>query len=269
MLLRNVLVAVLLLLCAARPCVCQQGAFLNGTWLLTGTWNPLHKDGPRVTLTMGAVGENLFGTGDFQVLGCGSTFTNARGKMAPDGTWAVRSLGIEISGTLPADGSSTWNGYYKASFGNGCPEASGSFSATRIESVHGTYSGLLKDTRTGADASVVFQFTTSELLAKALPQNANERSLPPGEEWYYTPVVGTVSIDGLHGLRNAECRMTERPENRMGGDLFLVGCPLSDGSRLLVSGLLRDSTASNVWFFVTLFRVGAPAQSAVGTLLRQ
>ena len=116
MILRGFLLGLAACLCFLPDCTGQVAPSLNGSWLLTGGWDPALKDGPRLTLTMGSAGEDLFGEGDYQVPGCAGTFV-VHGKLAADGTFTLTSRFISITGTFADGRFSSWTGSYKTSSG--------------------------------------------------------------------------------------------------------------------------------------------------------
>jgi hypothetical protein len=267
MILRGFLLGLAACLCFLPDCTGQVAPSLNGSWLLTGGWDPALKDGPRLTLTMGSAGEDLFGEGDYQVPGCAGTFV-VHGKLAADGTFTLTSRFISITGTFADGRFSSWTGSYKASFGNNCSNSSGKFIANRIKSPQGTYSGTMK-TPGGKTVTVSLRLITGVFTSKALQQNVEADMSIPTNVVHFTPVIGTLNIAGLGDMSNTEFTAIEDPNSRVFGDEFIISFPLENKSILKVAGIMKDGEASAALVMVTIFSEGKPTESAAGVLVRQ
>jgi hypothetical protein len=270
---RRFLLTLIACFCFLPECMGQNASSLNGNWLLTGGWDNPPKNGPRLTLTIGAAGEDLVAEGDYQVNGCGAGF-HVKGKLAADGAFTLTSAEVStaaphvsITGMFDRS-SSTWSGFYKTSIGDNCHDSSGKFVAQRIESPHGSYAGTLK-TANGGIVSVRLGLITGVFTSQTLRRNAEANKSLTTDEVRFTPLIGTLNIVGLGDISNAEFTAIEDVNNRVKGDEFQISFPVGNGSTLMVSGMIKDGEASAAHVMVANFGEGNGSIAATGFLARQ
>ena len=249
--------------CVVPGCLGQNYDAMDGNWLLTGEFNVSQTVAPRLTLTIGVFGENVFGEGAYGGKLCGSVF-NVQGKLAADGSFTLTSSPVSITGTFD-EGSSNWTGSYEVTCGGG---SSGKFVARRIRSPQGNYSGILY-----GGIKVSLSLTPGAFTSKASPQHVDGNGSVPVVR--FTPITGTLKIDGLGSTKDTELTAVADPNSRLAGEAFIMTFPIRPGSYVLVAGYMKDDQAHGLSVSATLYsqrtatETVKPVESTEGSLLRQ
>lgn len=248
------------------PCIGQTVASFDGSWLLTGGWDTSAQAAPRLTLTIGAAGDDLFAEGTYGMRGCGATFT-VKGKLAADRTFTLSSRFISITGTFANETPSSWAGSYETSFEGNCTNSSGKFVAKRIEAPRGIYSGVLR-TPEGKTITVSVALTAGPFTSQAVPADAKLGETPPGE-LHFTPITAALNISGLEPTIDGKLTAVGNPSNRVYGDTFNTFFLLKEGYALQLGGTVRNGEATAANVTMTMWDRGKPRISASGMLVRQ
>jgi hypothetical protein len=258
------LIAFVSCLCSASPAqgTSEDYSVLNGNWRLTGGWETPQQM-PRLTLSMGVNGNQVYGYGDLQTRGCGLSF-GVRGQIASDGTFVLNTrnppenraeyigfLSLSIRGEVPAQGSTEWTGTFTTSNGNvKCPNVSGEFVATQFPPLDGTYSGTILSTNVGSAKDTPLDISVN--MKQGIFTSVDRGSSSPEQFWYrYLPLKGTVTVSGLIDLPSKEITAIaiENFASQMMGDQFILSFRLEDGSTMRLSGVMADSSGRIVSAF--------------------
>jgi len=260
-------------LCLASP---AQGApedysVLNGSWDLAGGWEAPQQE-PRLTLSIGVDGNNVYGDGDLQVPGCGLSFSVV-GQIASDGTF-VLNIGepvgvradnntfpsLSIRGRVPAQGSTEWAGSFNtSSMGNGeCPTPSGEFVASQLPPLEGTYSGTIPfsvGSAPGSPLSISVNMTQSIPTSMDGGDSSSPEVSPATRLSHYVPLKGTITISGFTDVPSQDITLTavEDHNSRMQGDEFILFFRLEDGSLMMLAGSKTDSSGQAVLASISYF----------------
>ncbi len=241
---------------------------LNGNWLLTGTLpfiDPLNfgsgQSGFGIAMTFTTTGSQLVGGGTVQYP-CGSFTVGGsggvvNGTIAGDGSFTAQSAStlpldsLVLKGTVPAAGASTWNGSYTFIPNNtSCPQSlTGSFTATRIADVTGTYVAkapvALAPGSLGSVAqsvSLTFTFQQGVVLPGATASSPEA-------------LAGSVQIAG------STCFQTGTAAGTAGsgllGNTLVTAFTLNDGSKMQLLGDTEDAAASRLVLRDLIFSGGA------------
>ena len=273
-------------LCLASP---AQGApedysVLNGSWDLAGGWEAPQQE-PRLTLSIGVDGNNVYGDGDLQVPGCGLSFSVV-GQIASDGTF-VLNIGepvgvradnntfpsLSIRGRVPAQGSTEWAGSFNtSSMGNGeCPTPSGEFVASQLPPLDGTYSGIMPSVVGSAPStplSISVNMKQGLLTSMREGEASSPEVSPAAPASQYVPLRGTITIGGV--TEDITFRAVEDQNSRMQGDEFILFFRFKDGSSMMLTGTKTDSTGVALLASLSLFDKNQNLLvSSMGNLIRR
>ncbi|HEY0307703.1 MAG TPA: hypothetical protein VGB94_06045 [Acidobacteriaceae bacterium] len=225
---------------------------LTGNWALAG--ERATNSFPLLSAVIFVNGTDVAALGNFMVpcsnapsplIGAVGGSMGLTGTLAADGTFTLTSLvlpvgpgyspQITIKGSLPAAGSSTWNGTYSIIVTNSSSTCtanqSGSFTAQAIAPVSGTFAGTLPL----VNGSSLSTASVSTHLVQG------PASAPPGSSSTLTnafPLSGTITIQGVscftHGTSIASFT------NMIEGDHYGVEFAMDDGSTVLMTGWMTD-----------------------------
>ena len=260
-------------LCLASP---AQGApedysVLNGSWDLAGGWEAPQQE-PRLTLSIGVDGNNVYGDGDLQVPGCGLSFSVV-GQIASDGTF-VLNIGepvgvradnntfpsLSIRGRVPAQGSTEWAGSFNtSSMGNGeCPRPSGEFVASQLPQLEGNYSGTIPSfvgSAPGTPLSISVNMTQGISTSTDEGESSSPEVSPAARVSHYVPLSGTMTISGFSDVPSQDItlRAVEDHNSRMQGDEFILFFRLGDGSLMMLTGSKADPSGQTVLASISYF----------------
>jgi len=262
--------AILLLSCF----VCAQDyTAIRGNWHLTGSWDPSSSMSPRLALSIGVEGDEVFAMGGISVscpnrVGVGAALS-PRGRIAADGTFLLKGGDITVSGRVPDPGSEHWAGHYQfsASTAKGQCSAEGDFVATKLPALNGVYSGTLHLLDHSGDVTVTIEVSQGELLRL--------------DYLYWLPVQATMQLSGSGEFPSEELKTAKfPPENKdeaakagqtgicchIDGDHFIMVLAASSGEQMMLGASFVDATEQSLR--VSLENMGSK-NVAMGTLTRQ
>jgi hypothetical protein len=235
---------------------------LSGNWLLAGTipeGPPFSGSSPGLSVTLSVVDSEVIGSGTVNVFcstlpntgfGFGQGFV-VSGAVRADGTFTAQTptlpsglsaLPITISGSVPSAPGEAWTGSYTidaSQQGASCnPELKGSFTATGIAAVTGTYTGT-GTFGTGTSATPIG--VTASL------QQGGDTAAPQTSAQSSSALSGTISITGTSCFHSGTLVTPTTPALLPGdvaGDQVQADFKMDDGSQLLIVGYISDAQAS-------------------------
>jgi hypothetical protein len=222
---------------------------LNGNWNLIGNaaTNQLPALSATILVANHQVNANLVGAFACSPNSGSSLGGVLTGAVAADGSFTMTTVPesvtpqtqITITGTVPANAAGNWSGTYSivnSSQGCGVSQA-GSFTATGIAPVDGTYSGIVSNSPLGTGITVSTQISQ---LNVPVP-NPFGASFAP-----ILPLTGTIQVSGstcfTQGSTNAVGKVAVA--NQLIGSEVEIGYQMNDGSTLLIGGQLSDAAAT-------------------------
>ncbi len=232
---------------------------LNGTWLIAGTLPTLQVSAPSkepfgLTLTLDVDnGQIIAGESDFYPCGNGSAVGGAgnfaSATIAPDGTFTLQTpqfagltptVALIIQGSVPRTAGAAWTGSYSATNANaGCAPVSGTFIATPMEPVAGTYTGAGSLGAPGA--------TATPIAISVTLQQGGPASLDPPTG--ISPVNSVSALAGTISITGSPCfnsGVMSIPSGDVIGSTVGSVFTMNDGSRLLLNAGTGDTAASSV-----------------------
>ena len=249
---------------------------LNGNWLLTG--NRQSGQYPFLSTSLFVSGNQITAIGDTVSAPCGPVQFIAAGanilagEVQSDGSFQLKNAGatqssktqIVIDGKLTT--SSSWKGSYSitnASPPTGCPASqTGSFTATPIAPISGTYTGTL--------TPPLVQSKSNTLTVSLSVSQGQFSSFPisPTASFYFPSLSGTISVSGPPCSAQGISDPTLGGE--VGGDHVNATFNMSDGSRLAVNGFVSLPDQSHITA-EAYFLSGSQCNNVLyaGTLIRQ
>jgi len=267
----------LLASCGGSPTPVQQApnyAALQGNWYLFGQNSFASGDSTSASyigLAIGVSGNTIYASGDASVncsqpgSGIGGGIS-AIGEIAADGTFTLtdtsntlNSIQYTIRGTVPLNGSATWQGTYSlfnSASTIGCTfNQSGEFTATAYAAFRGNYTGTLAGPHNGGP--VVFQVSQGEPSFSFVgPFNSPVFSIP---------LSGTITVSGSPCFTSGTFTNT----GSISGDSFNISISMNDGSTLRAFGWLADPSEGALKFEGTIENGLCSQQSLGGTLYLQ
>jgi len=163
---------------------------------------------------------------------------NSDGSFSMQESPVVQGLPVAtLTGSVPANGASSWNGHLTLSNPAGsCPAAqSMDFTAVPIGNVTGTYSGMGTLEAFGSPA------TQSATFSFALQQGA---VLPGSATLDAALLFGTVSVQGLSCFLSGTISSTAG--NGVLGSEFVLQATMNDGSTAEFLGQIMDTEAQHL-----------------------
>jgi hypothetical protein len=228
-----------------NPSPSSSAASLNGNWDLTGS-QTLYQY-PYISVALAVEGNEISAQGDMMVsctnswgIATGGGF-DLSGHIAADGTFTLNessgnqnSIQLVIAGAVPPNGADAWTGSYSfsdlAGYSGCIVNQTGSFTATELAPINGTYAGAL----TGS-GNVVVSTTLTQGAVTSSPG-------PTGSPVYYLPISGTITISGSSCFTHGTSSVSTF--NRIGGDIFELNFTMDDGSQILLGGQFTSSDES-------------------------
>lgn len=237
---------ILLGLCLA--CVAQDepqpSKTIEGNWHLTGGWDPLKL--PSLAFAIGVRDSTVYGRGNLQANcsgknGTTNAYLTVEGQIASDGTFVLASskessVHVAIRGKLPVEGSTTWEGSFRAFASASPPEGlaadhtctfdvSGNFIAEAYRAFKGIYGCTVTSKSIGADLKVTTEITSGDLASVAWS--------PPHPFFYYIPLNATVTITGPSELTEGTTTSSQvsMGSNSIRGDFLQLDYAMSGGSK--------------------------------------
>lgn len=229
-------------------------AGLNGNWNLAG--DRALGQYPLLSTTLAVNGNQITGEGDVAYqcppgnVGFGvSVLLN--GLIASDGTFHLvepsfpsslppPSIQVTVDGSVPARGGTAWSGSYTitplASVGCDGVAHTDSFTATAFAPINATYSGKIVGMTFGSGSNVSMQIAQG---APKTVQRANGTSIT------LYPLSGTISVQGSSCFKHGTTTGSTFP-NYVAGDFVSLSFVMDDGSQLLTSGWLSDTSEKNL-----------------------
>jgi hypothetical protein len=233
---------------------------LTGNWLLIGS---LSNFGPPSAPGQGQVPFNLavslYVTGG-QVTGNASTAficTNSgaggaggfpAAPIAADGSFELQPLmpeaeeptvTFDVHAVAPQTAGETWSGTYTATNANkGCTPTSGAFTAVPIMPVTGTYAAAGRLSRQGSGSSTPVKMTA-----------IFEQGAPAGTVFTSTRVNSQNVLSGSIVVEGSPCFSsgTIKPMGaQVFGSFLQAEYAMNDGSTILASGYIRDTSVSTI-----------------------
>jgi hypothetical protein len=268
----------------------QSFANLNGNWRITGKQE--RNQYPLLSATLTVVGNRIIGAGWYDVI-CTTKMSerfdgniNFIGQIDSDGSFSLSSdtsgndFPVLIKGTAPKAGSKTWNGSYTFNippykpmganpYGNCRSPQAGSFVATAIPPLNGTYVGAIDSKE--LDPGVIASIQISQ-------QDRNTQPIPFGINRCVYYLNSSISVRGTTLFTHGTPRKTSFPppgfpEAKIYGDHFSLNFEMDGGLPLMIWGRISDSSADTL--VDVHYRVGCsdkgkcfPA-SGTGTLTKQ
>jgi hypothetical protein len=235
------------------------GGQADGNWLITG--NRQTNQYPVLSAALLINGNQISATGDLAyqcpsiTILSSAGFVQLTGQIASDGTFQLTTLQppvplstamITIQGKVPAKGSSSWTGSYSIDIGCTANQ-SGTFTATPIPPVNGTYSG---------------SFTGTPLLAASLQitQGSPYTASSLGTQFAVNPLAATITIQGSPCFKQGTTAGSLYDSQIM-GEFISLNFIMDDGSQLSVSGTLNNTSETsidNVFFMVIKNQCSSP-----------
>jgi hypothetical protein len=223
----------------------QDQSSLSGNWHLTGSWEHKAKNTTRFFLSLGVVGDKVFGSGDLQTKCTGSAFL-LHGRIASDGTFLLVAEGnnpktgreILVRGKIPDAGSTGWPGHFVVShILDKCPSRiEGDFVAAKVSPLKGVYSGTLL-TRDRKPITVTVDISQGELF-----------TFDDGNSFYgEVPLNATMTLNGSSFNSETLTAEASRPSSsRMQGDNWLLSFPVDSEFSVLLAGEVTDATLNTL-----------------------
>jgi hypothetical protein len=176
------------------------------------------------------------------------------GPIASDGSFTATNPAypftgptqFTITGHIPTAGKG-WRGTYSIMSSNvGCNVSqSGTFVATSISPVSGTYAGTLSGTNLGANATIRMQ-----VLEGSGPAAMTGAPLPVFVFPYF-PLSGTITVNGSscfsQGSTGSAPNSISPIPGSLAGDSYALFYAMNDGSTLLLNGNLVDSAGGKLF----------------------
>jgi hypothetical protein len=253
---------------------------LEGNWQLTGDRarqlypllsGMIHADGNDIRM----VGEKFATCSGSTRLGAGGTLA-LTGRIAPDGSFTLdqqaahNAVQVTIGGTVPSGSAKSWQGTYtiSGSTGPNCNlDQSGTFTATPLPPVSGTFSGSVRTSYSAASparssASGAERFTATIDQGPSLTH-----VLPVGGAVSYLPLTGAIGVEGSPCFKHGAAAISRY--SVIEGKAVRVQFVMDDGSELSLNMSLADSTQQALLIQVAGVRGGkCDGQTFDGTLLR-
>lgn len=221
---------------------------LNGNWKITGSTGA-----SLSTYISGAFALN--GNGIFMkgsaTAPCGMTAGggdfDATGNVESDGTFTVTSIArgniappfqIKITGSIPSASGGQWKTTYsmKGMVGACTVDVSGSDTAVALAPITGTFTG----TMTTYPPAGSWQ-TTLKLTQSATPVAFTGT----GGAQSVIPVTGTIDVTGTSCFHHGTS-FTDPSQTYVGGNYVFVGFTMDDGSQMLWSATVPDTSTSSI-----------------------
>lgn len=239
---------------------------LNGNWLLLGSLPFLsptqHGNGAfGVSMTFSLVGDQIAAGGSIQVP-CGqssgtvTTFSSydgggiaLSGSVATNGSFTAQTPAtqptqlpvMQIQGSVPSNGASSWSGSYSFLSNNStCPfSETGTFTAVRIADLTGSYSG-----------SGFFYPASGASGGNGQPVNV-ELTLQQGQATQTQSideavVAGSVEVQGVSCFSTGQIASQPKWQSNLLGTQYLATFTMDDGSQLLLSANIEDTLSSRL-----------------------
>jgi hypothetical protein len=236
-------------------------AALKGNWLVAGSVqdDELGVSNPAqptfsLTMTLDVVNGQVIAQSTYSYP-CGMSTVGGAGSMsaatiAADGSFTLQSLPLSgvtpavvlsVHGTVPQTAGASWTGTYMATNSNqGCLPVTGSFTATPIQPITGTFAGMVG---LGAPNSAL---VTAPVISVALQQGGPASlDAPLG----ISPVnsvgalSGTITVSGFPCFTSGTASV---PDGWVSGSFFEARFTMNDGSTLLLSGDIGDTSSSSI-----------------------
>jgi hypothetical protein len=243
---------------------------------LTGNWNLFGNRAlqryPSLSLAIVVNGNQISALGDGFAqcpnLSGGGGSAELTGLIAADGTFELSDAGsndsfiFSVTGTVPAQGSSTWAGTYMLTNSpayTGCTlNQTAPFTATAFTPLDGTYTGTFVEGTSSASS------TGSAAVSLTVSQDPAVISYPRG-----LPLTATITVTGFpcftHGTSS-----TLPGGSVVEGDLVAIMFNMDDGSQVGLIGDLASTDASVLSMAsLEIFSGQCSPGGAFGTLTRQ
>ena len=249
---------------------------LTGNWLIAGQIFPFPgpQNGMSLTASLVVDGTQVTANGYFQSQCASSGFgatVSLSGKLAQDGSFTLTeptspgvtlSNQVSVSGRVPSAAGESWPGTYSiqssaggtGSFACNVKE-SASFIATPIPPLNGLYTGPASSysgTQGSLGANATLQLNVNQGEALLLS------ALPPGTSAPTNYIAGTMPLAATLAVAGSACFTSgstgsSQLASLVEGNFFTLNLTMSDGSQMLMTGLLNDLNASaiNVLYTVT------------------
>ena len=234
---------------------------LSGNWLIAGSL-PSESSAPvtslNLAMTFDVNGSNLTAAG-FANIPCGSLEASAgfgalvSGPIAADGSFTAQTpfaassaplFQVAIQGTVPKQSGGPWSGTYTltSSF-TGCSKTlTGSFTATPIGAVSGTYAGSVTLTQTATGSPPT---KTPVTMQVALKQGGTFAPVGSTTAVYSEVVLtGSIKVQGTTCFASGTASTTV--PSAVEGNFVLANFDMDDGSKLQMLGTLLDVGAGKM-----------------------
>jgi hypothetical protein len=245
-------------------------AGLNGNWLVTGDLPVFPVGQPSsqnfgLAMTLDVINGQVVATSsDFYP--CSGSAVGGSGGLAPatvasDGSFTLQTLQINgvvptvalsVHGNVSQTAGGSWFGTYSATNSNaGCTPVGGTFTAVPIQAVTGTFHG------TGSLGAPTSTTPTPITLTATLTQGGPASLDPPVEGSPVNSVSalsGTISISGSTCFSNGTAKI---PSGSVFGNRLDAQFAMDDGSMLLLTGTVKDTTSSTIVLTSILVNGGA------------
>ena len=241
---------------------------LNGNWYIAG--NRAKKQFPLLSIYLHVKGTQIVGMGDVQAVcpddprnGAGGINMGLQGEISPDGGFILRNsprntIHVEISGQVPPEGETTWNGEYilAGDISQRCPSyrQTNSFTAIPIAALRSTFSGWLKIHyfQSASAASTDPGSSQANFSITVAQGAAASQTLKTGGVHFYLPLTGTIQVKGsscfLHGQADPLTYSTHGSVpsrySTLGGDALDLWFAMDDESQVNVIAVFADPGAS-------------------------
>ena len=232
---------------------------LAGNWLVTGSLPQLSaSNGFDLTMTFDVYGNQVTGVGAVTlpcgIFTLGPSSTLVTGTVLADGSFSLQTptptvgispnSSVSIQGAVPKTSQGAWSGSYTVtSTGFGCPGAeSGTFTATPIQAVTGTYAGSLTLTQLGTTGTS----TQTPVKVQMTLQQGGTFVIPATGKGVYSnsTLTGSVEVTGTTCFASGKAS-TALP-SAVEGDLVAAIFTMDDGSQMRISGTVEDVLASRM-----------------------
>ncbi len=215
---------------------------IEGNWKLIGQGSApgALPTGPYIGVVIGVDGDTLYANVDNEVpCSSGNSAIGGSGGAAKttitDGNFQIFNASAEdsiqflIKGTVPVNGSATWQGTYELynSSTTSCTfNLSGSFTASLYLPLQGTYSGTIKGSDLGSGVSLSLDLSQGDLPVMSTG--------PANPLIVYLPLTGTASVSGSPCFTSGT--IVSGPDSFVAGDRFQIVVLMGDGSTIFIRG---------------------------------
>jgi len=259
---------------------------LNGNWQLTG--NRERKLYPLLSLAIHVNGKQITAAGDDFVVcpasprdGVGGS-QEMIGEISPDGNFTLRTMSsrntlqLTVAGKIPDAGSTNWPGNYKftSPTSHGCAfDQEGSFTATLLASLAGTFSGPVTMSYPSAPPPPGYTGPSTARLKFTITAAQGGEFLvhekKVGAPFIYLPLSGTINVSGSACFNRGTSDTNPYADN-MQGDRAHLTFEMDDESEFSLIAVYTSPQETGLVIQSAFVKGGkCDKQAFAGTLQRQ